>query len=453
MMSMKADVSQLFAADANGNITAILPGVTSGDHHIVVRTDIKNNIRESDITNNSLVSADVMTVDVPSLTGDVPLQDTSAEGQMKYYRIDVDAGLDLRVTFTSDLVGASNEVYIACNRVPTLSDFDYAGTLPFSSSQEALVPSTEAGTYYIMMLARDLPSGVISQDFTLLIEPMSFSISGITPDVGGAGGRVTCTLIGAGFRDTTQVFLRQADDSLLEGTVVEFVSTMQLRVRWNLDEVALGTYDLVVVNPNDLVGENPEGLALSVTESTGMQLETTSTSGNSFRVGSVAPFTFTFSNTGNVDIPYLIIHILVPTDVLPVSIVNTDALFARTDVVPGTAGEAVEDFRYVYSEFDDDGFIGFNLIELVGKDIAPGEAAQSAIVFANFRPPQFPIAYLAEALEVEKFIERILARIERLRLSVLESPGEFDDAIVALATDPNAFESTLLSGYCRSRSA
>jgi len=55
-MSMKVDLNKTFAADSSGNITATLPSVAAGEHYIAVWTDIKNNIRESNISNNILVS-------------------------------------------------------------------------------------------------------------------------------------------------------------------------------------------------------------------------------------------------------------------------------------------------------------------------------------------------------------------------------------------------------------
>ena len=90
-----------------------MPGVTPGSYHAIVRTDIRNNIRESDISNNSLASTDTITVDVLSLQPGVPTIGTLTQGQMMYYRVDINANLDLRLTFDSDADGAANELYAA----------------------------------------------------------------------------------------------------------------------------------------------------------------------------------------------------------------------------------------------------------------------------------------------------------------------------------------------------
>ncbi|MCP4110165.1 MAG: hypothetical protein GY749_32355 [Desulfobacteraceae bacterium] len=305
-MSMKADPRKLFRADENGNITETLPGVV-GEHYVAVRTDVKNNINESDDANNTLISNGVTDVGVPGLTADVATDMELERMQKKYFQIDVAEGLDLRITLTGDVEGASNEVYVAFDRMPTLTDHDYAGKIPFEAGQEVLVPSTQAGTYYVLVMARELPNGVGLENVSLLAEPMVFSIAGITPDRGGSGGRVTCTVSGAGFRDTTKVFLRGADDSMLEGKFVEFVNTMLMKVRWDLDGVDLGEYDVVAENADASTAEYSEKFI--VENSTGMQVLITELSADVFRDGAVAPMTFQFKNTGNIDISYFKVSI------------------------------------------------------------------------------------------------------------------------------------------------
>ncbi len=101
---MAVNLNETFTADSSGSITATLPGVTAGEHYIVVWTDLKNNIKESDFSNNTLVSDDVMNVSVPPLEGNVPMEATVfGSNQKKYYQIDVDEGLELKITLTSDV--------------------------------------------------------------------------------------------------------------------------------------------------------------------------------------------------------------------------------------------------------------------------------------------------------------------------------------------------------------
>jgi subtilase family serine protease len=445
-MSMAVNLNETFTANSSGSITATLPGVTAGEHYIAVRTDLKNNIRESDLSNNTLVSDDVINVSVPPLEGNVSMEATVlGSNQKKYYQINVDEGLDLKITLTSDVEGAANEVYAAFGRVPTLSDYDDAGNVPFTANQNVLVPSTEAGTYYIMVYVRDLPSDVDSQTITLLIEPMSFSISGITPDTGGSGGRVTCMLTGAGFRETTRVFLRVSDDSLLEGKVVEFVNTMELRVRWNLSDAPLGSYDIFAQNIDTSTTADVSGF--TVETSTGKKLHVESLSADFFRANSHAPMSFYFLNRGNVDIPYLKIYIMVPTYVDPVSVINTKGLLKRNDLIHGDQEEAIENFVYGTSNFGSDVETDFNLIEFIAKDVSPGEILSSSIVFKGFIPPEFPLLVSAATYDVNDFIDNTIKMIEEARMYVIGNHEQFNSEIVQLAATPEIFRDTALQSY------
>ena len=442
-MSMAVNLNETFAADSSGNITATLPGVTAGEHYIAVRTDLKNNIRESDLSNNTLVSDDVINVGVPPLQGNVPMEATVfGSNQKKYYQIDVAEGLDLKVTLTSDVPGAANELYVAFDRVPTLIDYDHAGNVPFTANQDILVPSTQAGTYYIMVYVRDLPSGVDSQNITLLVEPMFFSISSITPDAGGAGGRVTCTLTGAGFRVTTQVFLRLDDGSLLESKVVEFVNTMELRVRWDLSDIPLGLYDVVAINTNGVMAER--AVAFAVRESTGMLLHTGILAPRSYRAGNAGTMVFYFTNTGNIDIPYLSAWMILPPYLEVTTIDNSPGLLKKSDLYEDILGSETENVFKARGKLGGDGEVEFKLAEVVAKDFAPGLSMQSTVVFKNFAPPSLPIGFSTKAMHVNEFILDHLLRIESTRMNILGNPDAYDDKVLELAENADVFVGTVL---------
>jgi hypothetical protein len=442
-MSMSVDTGNAFAADITGNITAELPGVPAGDHHIVVWTDIRDNIRESDNSNNRLVSDDVLNVTIPELTPDVSLTETVAGVlKKKYYRIDVAEGLDLRVSLTSDVPSAWNELYIAYERVPSPSDYDHAGLVPFASDQETLVPSTQAGTYYVLVYVNSLPEGVASQNITLLARSLPFSIASITPDTGGTGGRVTCTLTGAGFRDTTRVFLRTAPDTLLKGSVVEFLNTMELKIRWDLRDVPPGTYDVIAQNISLAEAALPEGF--TVEESSGMKIHTAILALDRYRLGTRAPVSFYVENTGNVDIPYLKLYIAFPSYVKPIAIENTSGLLKRSDLYD--TGSDTEDGNYVYavSNFGEGDHKEFNVIELIVKDVSPGSSHYSTVVLTDFRAPKLPIKFSAVAMTVDEYYQYSLEDIESIRLEIVNNPGHFPAGLVAHAADADAFRNAML---------
>jgi len=58
-----------YTATAKG----LLPGVISGDYKVIVRSDIRNSVAESDEKNNLIASLDSFDVDYPSLALGVPV--------------------------------------------------------------------------------------------------------------------------------------------------------------------------------------------------------------------------------------------------------------------------------------------------------------------------------------------------------------------------------------------
>lgn len=308
-INMKVNLAQLFRADAEGNLTEELPGLAPGQYHALVRTDIRRNIRESDTENNMLASADLMDTDVPELRLGVPASGTLAGGKKLYYRVNVDADLDLRLNLTSPVLNASSEIYVAYGRVPTATDYDFAGREPFSANQEVLVPATKAGIYYIMLGTQNSASSI---DFTLLGEALPFSVFDITPDTGGSGGFVTTTIRGAGFRDSIAVYLKLTSDSLLAGRVLMNSNSVELRVRWDLRGVELGTYDVVFLKRDGSSFDLPQGF--TVMPLVMKDLLVNIISPNAVRSGAEAIYSFRVTNQSNIDFDYVGLTVIMPAN-------------------------------------------------------------------------------------------------------------------------------------------
>jgi subtilase family serine protease len=99
--SVAFDIGDFFPGNRNtnipGNLEANLPGVVPGSYHVFVRTDILNNINETDESDNQNFSSDSIIVDVRDLAVGVPDSSTISTGQRKYYKITPGAGYDLKL--------------------------------------------------------------------------------------------------------------------------------------------------------------------------------------------------------------------------------------------------------------------------------------------------------------------------------------------------------------------
>ena len=65
------------------------------------------------------------------------------------------AGETLLLDLDSAAVSGFNEVYVAFNRVPTRADFDFAGIEPFATDQRVVVPATQSGTYFVLVVSNN----------------------------------------------------------------------------------------------------------------------------------------------------------------------------------------------------------------------------------------------------------------------------------------------------------
>ncbi|MBN1661871.1 MAG: PKD domain-containing protein [Anaerolineae bacterium] len=184
------------------NLSGSLPGVTPGTYYAIVRTDVLNQIRESNDGNNIGISQDTISVDVTALTLDVPVEDVLTTGTSHFYRLDVPAGETLIVTLDGNLATASDELYVRYGGVPSRGNFDFGYTRPFEEDQEVYVPFTRGGTYYILVYGADVPGGPAG--YSLIARIPAFSVLNVNAEKVGNAGQSTLEIQGARFgRDTT----------------------------------------------------------------------------------------------------------------------------------------------------------------------------------------------------------------------------------------------------------
>src|SRR5262249_48631792 len=178
-------------------LTTNLPAAAAGQYRIIVRTDIFDEVVESNELNNTTTSPDVMTVTVPELHLGVPVPTTLSTGQDRLYRVQVGLGQTLRVDLTSSSPSASNEIYLRYSAVPTGSQYDAAYQGALQANQFAVIPSTQAGEYLVLVHGQSEPSA--DTPVTLLAHVLPFQITDVIPDTGGDSKYVTTTILGAQF--------------------------------------------------------------------------------------------------------------------------------------------------------------------------------------------------------------------------------------------------------------
>ena len=82
-------------ASYTGTTSANLPALAPGNYYVIVRADIRDNVRETNKANNEFASPGTIALNLPSLPLNTPTSGTIANTQDEYFRVDVTAGEDL----------------------------------------------------------------------------------------------------------------------------------------------------------------------------------------------------------------------------------------------------------------------------------------------------------------------------------------------------------------------
>jgi len=421
------------------NITDRMPGVLPGGYRSIAKTNTLNTIIESDISNNQFVTEDSVMVSIKELFLGIPEVTPLDYGDYLYYKVNVDAGLDLLITLTSNQTNGSNEVYVAYDRVPAMNDFDYLFDSPSEVNQQVLIPSTQQGTYYIFVQTPINYYGL--QDVTLLAEALPFSILSISPDTVGQG-IVTCHVNGAGFiEDNTKFYILDPSYTVVDSAEMKnYLNSMQVEIRWDLTNVDIGTYHVKAKNLDGTADSLENGL--TVEPSTGFMIDYSYVSPNILRVGHKGSYAFYYQNIGNVDIPYIKGDFTIPVSTDIVGLMTSGKIFKRSEFLSDTTLGTVND----WIDYDN-----YKHIPILGKDLAPGDLITVSLVVKGFYQGVFPVRVRALGYSTANFIQTQIALGEGLRQEMLNDPvlygvDQHDDVLSTL-NDPVAWRDSLLQGY------
>lgn len=301
------------------NISLALPPVVPGDYYFLARTDIFDDIEESEgEIDNVMPSAIAM--DVPELIvcpadedpNDYPgISDTFTDTARVFcYKLEVAPGEDLLITLAADPNDGANELYIRYGATPSRSIYDAKYQIPFASAQTIRVPGTQEGTYYIMAYAAKLPE-TTEAAFNLSARYLPFGATDLTPDYGGNTGNVTTTIYGTRFEADTEAKLVYVDDAndLREiptrRSQILDMGTMQ--ATFDLRGIELATCNLVLFRPGGV--QSVLEKAFTIQEGHEEPLELQITNMTAWRRGSTSSFELNLVNNSNIDKEFLYVSI------------------------------------------------------------------------------------------------------------------------------------------------
>ncbi len=287
-------------ASENRTLTTNLTGVALDDYYAIVRTDILNNIYESDDVNNTTASTNTMSVSVKELPLDILTPDTLANETDLYYRIEIPDSLtneSLLITLKGDSINGANELYLRYGDIATRVNYDYSHQTPYYGNQEIIVPELQAGTYYLLVYG--LTTAGTSQDITLLAEKLNFEIRRVRANEGGNTGFVTLEIQGAKFDSLTDMRLLGQGNNLLAESVF-YVDPTTVYATFDLRGVTTGLYDVVAQKPDGETAMLTDGF--TVVEGGSSSIATNIIHPAATRPDRTEFIRIEYTNNGNIDI-------------------------------------------------------------------------------------------------------------------------------------------------------
>jgi len=339
-------------------VAVSLPGVLPGDYYLVVRTDVYNQQRETDETNNS-VAIGPIAVRVRELEPNgVPVAGALTRAdRYDWYAINVTEGEYLRITLDDANNSGWNEVYVRYGQPPTRYHFDYGQEDYYASDRQIQIPDTSAGVYYVLVYGDWVPEA--SGDFTIKASLVDFSLLEVSANSASNAGRATVKLAGAHFPDAGTIELVAQDGSSIAAAETHFTKTYEAWATFDLLGVAGGLYDVRLKRPDETYATLED--AFTVTNAAGGggggRVQSTIIAPGRVRVGWDVTWYIEVSNQGTNDadlpvvwaqLPYGGETLLdvqpagVPSGVLPPGASRRIPLTFRAPSLPGTVNVGLE---------------------------------------------------------------------------------------------------------------
>ncbi len=225
----------------------VVLGATEGDYRVIVKTDLLNNIVETNKDNNTGAAALPVYVKVKELPMNV-LTPNTLYNIPRFYKLLVPDSLNgatiLLTLKSGDSLTMKNQLFVGKAYVPTAAHFDYAYNTPNYGNQDIVITSVTPGTYYIM--ARCVSLQPVVQNISLKAQRLPFAILSVQSSSGGNIGNVTVKISGSLFANNMTAKLTNGATTIT-ASAVYFTNSTQVFATFNLQGRPLGVYDLSLI--------------------------------------------------------------------------------------------------------------------------------------------------------------------------------------------------------------
>ncbi len=231
----------------------LVSGLIEGDYHVLVKTDLLNNINETDKTNNIGVAAGNIYVKAKELKLNIP-ENNTLHTVSRFYKLVIPDSLNgatILISLTSnDSLSMRNELYAGLGYVPSPARFDYRHNTANYGNQQIVMTSVVDSVYYIAVQCTSVNPTV--QNITLEAIRLPFTILNVQANSGGNIGNVTVKLSGSLFTENMVGKLSKPGTDIYS-TVVYFINSTTVFATFNLQGKPLGLYDVSLRKPDSSV--------------------------------------------------------------------------------------------------------------------------------------------------------------------------------------------------------
>ena len=416
------------ASAYTGTLNAALPAVNPGSYYVIVRTDVRNRVREIDDTNNTTASNASMSIDVTELALGVPHNSTLQTAQERFYKTNAPANETLLYTLDAQENTIATEMFARQGAMPGRSVFDFLSNRPGEADQEITVPNTIAGWYYNLTRGNYISTNSPSIPITIKAEIIPFSIRSVSPERIGDNGQVTLTLRGAKFLPGATVQLVGNSTTLNAANVTILDSGATAKARFNFTSAPHGTYDVVLINADDNVATASQAVTIETASSFLLDINTI---GNfNPRIGSRLTTNNVLRNVGNVDVPYAIVVVSFDSRVT-LGIRRPAATLPRQSDMPDAKwNEDSPTSRHTDSETRDSFFV---------RDLEVGTEIPFDITIRSNSLNPYNLSLIATAESAEEFSAIIQQGATKLRQALLTSHVQLSAATQQALTSESAW--------------
>lgn len=291
--------------EATGRIT----NMVEGNYYIIVKTNSTHSIAETDYENNNKVADASSSLSYARLS----LGGTATAVTSGLFKLPVHDGisaktLGLKMSHPEE---SPATMYVAYESVPTTAKYDRKSSILEDNQQELLIPNVQSGNYYILAQVNSATGKSLNEfwlsdqtadndvPMTISTDEVQFGATSLSIKEGGNGGWITTDVRGALF-DSIMDFRLLRDKQYIPAESITFHDQTSTRTIFNLNDAAVGTYDVVSELPDGTQATLPNGFQVLPGTSVGLGVKLEGPKVT--RLNGASPISVTYANGGNTDV-------------------------------------------------------------------------------------------------------------------------------------------------------